>query len=91
MPLTDREKELFARACDYIAIERLPRTVPGSVFAGDGKCATCSLCEETIAPEQIEYEFTADGGVTYRFHIRCHAIWQLAASDDKLNKNIVVR
>jgi hypothetical protein len=61
MPLTDREKELLARACD-------------------------ATCEETVQPEQIEYEFTVENEGTWWFHIRCHAIWQLAASDDRVKK-----
>ena len=80
MPLTNQEKELFARARDYIATDRLPRTVPRSVFAGSGKGATCSLCETTIEPEQVESEFSGDDGITYRLHMGCHAIWELAAT-----------
>jgi hypothetical protein len=80
MPLTEHERALFALARKLIANGSLPRTVPGSVWAGSGTGATCSLCELTIEPEQVEYELAGDGGATFHFHIRCHALWQLAAS-----------
>ena len=80
MPLTDHEKALFALAREYVASERLPATVPASVGAGPGTDVACSLCTQTIEPRQVEYEFTGNDGVMYRFHMRCHAIWQLAAS-----------
>jgi hypothetical protein len=83
MPLTDREKGLFALAREYIAAGRLPHTVPASVGAGSGSRGVCSLCGLTIEPDHIGYEFlSADGSVTFRFHMPCHAIWQLAASRD---------
>jgi len=81
MPLTEPEKALFALARQHIANGSLPRAVPRSVWAGSATGATCSLCELAIEPNQIGYEFTGNDGVTYHFHMRCHAIWQLAASD----------
>ena len=81
MPLTEDEKALCALARERIDNGSLPRTVPGSVWAGSGTGATCSLCEFAIEPSQVGYEFTGDDAVTYHFHMRCHAIWQLAASD----------
>jgi hypothetical protein len=39
------------------------------------------LCGLTVEPTQVEYELTGDRGAMVRFHMRCHAIWQLAASD----------
>ena len=81
MPLTGNEKTLFERARKYIASGRLPRTVPASLGAGSGTGASCSLCGETIGSGQIEYEFAGAEGVTFRFHMRCHAIWQLAVDD----------
>jgi hypothetical protein len=80
MPLTDRERELFALARARIADESLPHTVPESVWAGPGSREVCSLCGLPIDPEQVEYDLSGyNGGL--RFHMRCHAIWQLAASD----------
>jgi hypothetical protein len=81
MPLTEHEKALFALARKLIANGSLPRTVPKLFWAGSGTGGTCSLCELTIEPEQVEYEMAEGGGGTLHFHMRCHAIWQLAASD----------
>lgn len=83
MPLTDQDKALFALARKHISNGLLPRTVPSSLWAGAGTGATCSLCEHTIEPEQVEYQSEGFGGVTFRFHMQCHAIWQLAADDRK--------
>jgi hypothetical protein len=81
MPLNEHEKALFALARKLIANGSLPRTAPKLFWAGSGTGAACSLCERTIEPEQVEYETAGGGGVTFHFHMRCHAIWQLAASD----------
>ena len=81
MPLTRRQEGLFALARKHVSNGRLPRTVPAFVWAGPGTGATCSLCEHTIEPYQVEYELKEYGGATFRFHMRCHAIWQLAADD----------
>ena len=81
MPLTEHEKALYALARKHIANGSLPRSAPGLFWAGTDTGATCSLCELTIEPKQVQYEFTAADGETFHFHIRCHAIWQLAASD----------
>jgi hypothetical protein len=81
MPLSDPEKALFTRAREYIAIGRLPSGVPKSLNAGRGTGEPCSLCGRVIEPEQVEYEVTEWGGMMFRFHLRCHAIWQLAVAD----------
>jgi hypothetical protein len=81
MPLTENERALFALARERITQRRLPRNVPASVWAGSGTGATCSLCDQTIQRDQVEYELTGDRGMTFHFHMRCHAIWQLAADD----------
>ena len=81
MPLTEHEKALFALTRKLIANGSLPRTVPESIWAGLAAGATCSLCGQPIEPNQVEYELTAGGGLTFHFHMRCHAIWELAASD----------
>lgn len=81
MPLTGHERDLFVLAREHIAGGRLPSAVPKSLGAGRGTGATCSLCGQPIEPEQVEYELNGDGGETFRFHLRCHAIWQLATVD----------
>jgi len=81
MPLTNQEKELFALAREQISTGRFPRMLPASVWAGPGSRDTCSLCRQTIEPAHMEYELAGYGGETFHFHVRCHAIWQLAAND----------
>jgi hypothetical protein len=81
MPLTDREKVLFALARQYISQGRLPDAVPSAVAAGSGTREACSLCGSTIEPDDIEYEFDVGGEVRCFFHLRCHAIWVLATQD----------
>lgn len=76
---TVREHNLFRRARQYVAAGRLPDTAPASCSAGSGNAQACSLCGLTIRPDHIELSSTA-GGVTFRFHAACHAIWQLAAN-----------
>jgi hypothetical protein len=84
MPLTDHERALFVLALKRITTGRLPNAVPESLLAGYGTGAPCSLCEYTIDPAQVEYELPGHDGVTFHFHLRCHAMWQLAA-DDKIS------
>jgi len=51
---------------------------------GARQWSLCNLCGCTIEHEQVEYEFSWYHAVAFRFHIQCHAIWQLAASDPRL-------
>ncbi len=51
-----------------------------SLWAGPG-AGDVQLVRTPIEPEQVEYELKGFGGVTLRFHMRCDAIWQLAADD----------
>jgi hypothetical protein len=81
MPLTQHELELQAAAVDLIRRELLPSEVPKSIWAFQGTGKLCSLCRKPIDPLEMEYELEAPvgGGTTstFRFHLRCHAIWQL--------------
>jgi hypothetical protein len=80
MPLTDWEKTIYALARERISTGRLPNTPPATLAAGSGSGEKCSLCEGIIKPEDIEYEFSGPAGVQFRFHFRCHTIWQLVAA-----------
>ncbi len=44
MPLTDRERALFAQAREYVAAERLPRTVPNQSWleVATMRCVVCA-------------------------------------------------
>lgn len=47
------------------------------MWGSHGSGAPCSLCEQPIRPEEIEYEVDAgERAGTLRFHLTCHAVWQ---------------
>ncbi len=81
MPLTQHELELKKTALDLIRRQLLPAEVPRFVWAGPGTGEPCSLCARVVDPLDMEYEFKAPVGdgteSTFRFHLRCHALWQL--------------
>jgi hypothetical protein len=55
------------------------------VWGGRGSGRPCALCERVIGPAEIEYELEVpvDGAVqTLRFHLDCHALWQLEYTRD---------
>ncbi len=83
MPFTQHELELRKLATDRIATRVLPGEIPEHLWAGQGNGLPCSLCDQPIRSEEIEYEFESPvtgAERTYRFHLRCHAMWQLALS-----------
>jgi hypothetical protein len=83
MPFTQHELELRKLAEDRIAKKLLPGSIPEHLWAGQGSGQPCSLCGEPISLQEIEYEIdnqAAGDGRTYRFHLSCHAMWQLALS-----------
>lgn len=81
MPLTQHELELKKTALERIRQGLLPDAIPKSIWAGQGTGKTCSLCDRTVAQTEMEYELNVarDDGTqsTIRFHLRCHALWQL--------------
>jgi hypothetical protein len=80
MPLTQQELELKALAIERIRRNVLPAQVPKSIWAGPGSGEPCSLCEQTIAKTDMEYELdtsASNSHMTVRLHLRCHALWQL--------------
>jgi hypothetical protein len=54
---------------------RLPGGAARKTWAGYGQGQPCSVCEQTVLPAQVEYEFDHDGA-TYRFHAGCHGLWE---------------
>lgn len=80
VPFTEDERRLRLLARQKIREGSLPEHVPPSVLAGPGAGDTCTLCNERIAPSDIEYEFRHEGR-HYYMHLRCHGLWQLAVAD----------
>jgi hypothetical protein len=54
----------------------LPRKGLTKMYAGYGKGYRCAACDRTITPYDVEYEMDFSGGVTYRMHQSCAAVWQ---------------
>ncbi len=81
MPLTQHELELRRVALERIERGLLPTQIPKTVWAGHGTEQACSLCDEAIRRTDMEYELVESDGSAgrriVRFHLRCHAIWQL--------------
>jgi hypothetical protein len=78
MPLTQDERALHRLAQERIQLGGLPRLSPKFVWAGTGENKPCDLCGKTIESKEVEYEVLNATEQTFRFHLRCHAIWQLA-------------
>lgn len=81
MPLTQHELELKKTALERIRQKLLPDAVPKSIWAGQGTGKPCSLCDRPVAQTEMEYELNVleddASRATIRFHLRCHALWQL--------------
>jgi hypothetical protein len=74
------EEALRARAADKLRRGELPKSVETRVWAGPGLGMPCSLCENPILTDDVEYELQHTAGEAlraYRYHRRCHAAWQL--------------
>ena len=52
----------------------LPRDRPPKLWVTFGSGEPCAACDETLSPAQGMNEVEWDE-TTYRFHIRCHALW----------------
>jgi hypothetical protein len=84
MPLRQDERALYSLAQKRIMTGALPYLTPKRVWAGSGAGEPCSLCGKDIELKEVEYEIEEANGRTLRFHLRCHAIWQLALPDQEL-------
>ena len=75
------EASLREKARDAIRIGRLPTKKPDRTSGGPGVGAQCSLCGETIAPGDTEFEieFNRHGATPgldrYYLHYHCFAAW----------------
>jgi hypothetical protein len=81
MSLLQHESELKRTALERIRQGLLPAEIPKTIWAGPGAGEPCSLCDRPVNPLEMEYEINAplpgDTQSTLRFHLRCHALWQL--------------
>lgn len=79
MPNEAPLRELARRA---IRAGKLPREKPVGTWAGHGSGASCSVCEQPIKHDDVEYEVDVahDGNNPgldqFRFHLRCFAVWE---------------
>jgi hypothetical protein len=86
--------QLTAREC--LANGRLPRMHSQCIWGGYGRGDICSLCGEPIRSTEVEFEVPEpeDGDphadhwhgtsrTGLKFHINCHAVWQLECADDE--------
>jgi hypothetical protein len=55
-------------AVDHLGLARL--------WGGYGSGAPCSLCDEPVRPDEVEYEVETHPSATLRFHQACHETWQ---------------
>ncbi len=78
MPLTQDERALYARALERIRAGELPDELPKSVWAGMGGGEPCALCGRHVDSNDVEYEVLDSADRVFLFHLRCHALWQLA-------------
>jgi hypothetical protein len=81
MPLTQHELELKNTASERIRRRLLPAAASKTIWAGPGTGKACSLCDRAVDSTETEYELNGhmDDGTksTFRFHLRCHELWQL--------------
>jgi hypothetical protein len=84
MSCTHIKSHLRALARQRIEQSRLPATTRINIWGGHGNGQVCSLCDEPIRREEIEYELD-DGGVAsqriFRFHLHCHGVWEGELTD----------
>jgi hypothetical protein len=80
-----RELYLQRTARECLASGRLPRMHSQCIWGGYGRGDICSLCGEPIRSTEVEFEVPepedARGG-GLKFHITCHAIWQMECTDE---------
>jgi hypothetical protein len=81
-----REIYLQRTARECLENGRLPRMQSQCIWGGYGRGDICSLCGEPIRSTEVEFEVPepedAPGATGLKFHITCHAVWQLACADE---------
>jgi hypothetical protein len=69
-------RDLIAIVREKLAAGALPDDAPTRMWVGYGTLRPCTVCDEPIAPAEIEYEFDTAKGQTVRCHRKCLEIWQ---------------
>ena len=69
-------KSLADLVRDKLDAGTLPHESPVKMWAGNGRGAPCTACDEPILRAQVEYEPQYDGRAPIRLHVGCHGLWQ---------------
>jgi hypothetical protein len=81
------EEALLQRAArECLKSGRLPRMQSQCIWGGYGRGDVCSLCGAPIRANEVEFEVPpaeSGAGSAFRFHITCHAAWQLECVPDE--------
>ena len=81
-----RELYLQRTARECLASGRLSRMQSQCIWGGYGRGDTCSLCGEPIRSTEVEFEVPEPeegAGSAFKFHITCHAVWQLECAEEE--------
>jgi len=71
------ESDLHSRVLQRIKEGRLPVALSNNIYAGHGQEAQCDLCDQSIPPDNVEYDVDDPrGGKTLHLHSACHSAWQ---------------
>ena len=71
------ESDLHSRVLQRIKEGRLPVALSNNIYAGHGQEAQCDLCDQSIPPDNVEYDVDDPrGGKILHLHSACHSAWQ---------------
>ncbi len=76
------EARLREQARAAVQTGKLPARLPDRTWGGPGVGAPCSVCDQPVAKDQMEFEiqFVRDGdnpGLDrFHVHVRCFAAWE---------------
>jgi hypothetical protein len=82
------EQVLREKARAAVETGKLPERRPDRTWGGPGVGASCSVCDEPVTSDQLEFEiqFRRDGdnpGLDkFHVHIRCFAAWEFERRQD---------
>jgi hypothetical protein len=70
------ESALRALVRQAIQSKRLAHPDPDQTTGRPGGGAPCAICDEVMAPDQVEIRARLIGGHTLGVHTRCFRVWQ---------------